>query len=147
MNDNKATDPENDPLLKEASDLAEYIYGILHDLPEEERWNTEAKLRQAANDLMFHTALAIGNASPSNNEFDWGYVRKDAYALKVMYRFAARQKFLQLEPEIMIRLRAFIKAVNKKSQEAYRQTETKNKLDFERWRSIIEMQKEAGSNR
>jgi hypothetical protein len=140
---NKQFRLEENELWREACDLAEYMYGKLHELPEEEKWDTEVKLRHAANDLMFYVSQAVGNASPSGNEYDWSLTRKCAFGLKTIYRFAGRQKFIELEPKIMVRTDKLIREIDAKIAEAYKQTEAKNRTDFERWRMIVEMQREA----
>ncbi len=140
----KVSKLESDPLWREACELAEYMYGKLAEIPEEEQWDTETKLRHTANDLMYYVAGAIGNVSPANSEYDWGSASKSACALMTVYRFACRQKFISIEPEIMVRLDKLIDAVGQRVEDAYAQTEAKNMEDFERWRGIMALQKEVG---
>lgn len=136
---------EDNALWQEVCSLTEYMYSKLHGFPEEEKWETERKLRTAANDLMFYAAQAISNASPSLTEFDWGNVRRSAGALKTMYRFACRQKFIELEPEIMVRLSKLMKRIEAEVTKAYKQTEANNKKDIELWQKRYTMQKAANS--
>lgn len=124
---------QNDSQILEAGELAEYMYSKLADFPEEEKWETARKLRSSANDLLFFTAQAIGNATPSGAEYEWGSARKSAVALKAIYRFAARQKFIELEPEIMVRLDTFIKQINIEVDKARKQAEANDKKDMDNW--------------
>ena len=133
---------ETDPIWKEACDLCDYVYSILSELPEDEKWDTTRKLRGSANDLMFSVAQAVGNVSPSGTEFDWGNARKHAVALKTMYRFAGRQKFIELNPSIMIRLDKIIRDVSTASNEAYAISEGFMREDFKNWLKKLEIQKE-----
>lgn len=134
---------EDNALWREGCDLAEYMYGKLHELPEEEKWDSEAKLRHAASDVMFYLAQAIGNASPGNVEYDWGNVRKCVYGLKTIYRFVCRQKFIALEPAVMVRIDHLINEVDVQIQKAYEQTAARNKQDLEQYRAVIEAAKQA----
>jgi hypothetical protein len=137
---------ENDPLWREVCDIAEYIYGKLPELPEEERWDSAVKLRHAANDLMFSCSVALGNASPSATEYDWGQVRKHIYGLKTIYRFAGRQKFIVLDPEIMVRLTSLTEQIDEKIVEAYKQTELHDRADLEHWQKKYQLSMKANQS-
>ena len=127
---------EDDPLWREASALAEYMYERLSELPDVEQWGATSKLRHTALDLMFYTAQAVGNATPTGTEYDWGNVRKYACSLQTMYRFACRQKFLNLEPSVMVRLDAFIAGIDERVTAAYAQTKARNEAEYLRWRTM-----------
>lgn len=128
-----------DALWREASDIAEYIYGKLHELPDEEQWQTGARLRSEANGLMYFTACAVGSTAAASQESDWGYVRRAATALRVVYRFACRQKFFILDPEIMVRLDALLKQADAAIAESRRRIEKENRKDFEYWQKKYEL--------
>jgi hypothetical protein len=133
---------ENDPVWKEASDIAEFMYGKLEEFPEEEKWETQRKLRSAANDLLFTVSQASGDASPSGTEYQWGMARRHASALKAMYRFAGRQKFIELDPQMMVRLDRLITNIESRVKGSYKQTEDHNQSDMETWRKRYKMWKE-----
>ncbi len=122
---------DDEPVWKNACDLAEYMYGILGDFPEEEKWNTENKLRTEANNIMYFIAQGLGNASPSNVEYDWGYARRSILSLKTMYRFATRQKFVDLEPSIMVKLDGLMQLIESEVGKAYAQTLAHNKKELD----------------
>lgn len=128
-----------DALWHEASDIAEYVYGKLHELPDEEKWQTGARLRSEANGLMYFTACAVGSAAAASQESDWGYVRRAATALRVVYRFACRQKFLTLDPEIMVRLDALLKQADAAIAESRQRLEEEDRKDFEHWHKKYEL--------
>lgn len=125
---------EDEPLWVEANALAEFVYALLPELPEDEKWDTALKLRTAANNLIFSTAEALGNGGPSTMEYEWGDVRKYASALKTMYRFAGRQEFIDFDPSIMVRLNKFLTAVGEELSQAYERTAKSNADELEAWR-------------
>lgn len=132
---------EDEPMWIEACNLAEHIYGLLHLLPEEEKWNTTLKLRNSSNDLMYYVSQALSNTSPAAVEYDWAGVRKHASALKTMYRFAGKQKFIDLDPEIMVRLNKFLEQVDQKVMDAVDQTREANLAEVAHWRKKYEIWK------
>jgi hypothetical protein len=136
---------ETEPLWKEACSLAEYMYGKLAEFPEEEKWQSENKLRTEANNLLYFISQGLGNASPSNREYEWGLARRSISALKTIYRFATRQKFIELEPEIMVRLDGLLKLIDVEVAKAYADTEAYNKQDMADWRKKYELAKKARS--
>lgn len=140
---------EDDALWREASDLAEFMYGKLDEFPEEEKWNTVSKLRSNANELLNLVGLAAGNANPFGEEYDWQTARKYASGLKTMYRFAGRQKFIELDPAIMVRLDKLIDQVDSQIKTAKKQGEIERKKgdaerekDVDAWREKHKLWKE-----
>ena len=91
---------------------------------------------------MFSVAQAVGNSSPSATEYDWGQARRSASALKTMYRFAGRQKFVELDPNIMVRLDKIIYDISIGSDEAYSRSEDFSREEFKIWLKKLEIQKE-----
>jgi hypothetical protein len=93
---------KNEIWLK-SNQLAEEIYAILDQFSESEKFNTQRKLQNAANDLIFYVGQAIGSESqPHNAEFDWIYANKNLLGLRTIYRFAAKQHMIKLKPELMV---------------------------------------------
>lgn len=138
----KLTQLEDSPIWKEVVDLVEYMYGKLGDFPEDEKWATESKLRNSSNDLMFSVAEAIGDSSPAATEYSWSHARKHATALKAVYRFAGRQKFIDLDPEIMVRLNGVIKQIDQEVKAGYAQTKATHLAEVEHWKKTYRLQKE-----
>ena len=132
---------ENEPLWQEANTLAEYIYSKLAELPEDEKWNSTNKLRASAVDLIFYTAEALGNTSKSAADYDWGNARKHAIGIKTVYRFVCRQHYLDLEPEIMVKLSKFVEMVDDKMIENNKQHEFEIDKELSLWRTKYEIWK------
>ncbi len=124
---------EQTHVWKEANAIAEHVYSKLEDLPEEEKWSFAQKLRMCASDLMFHIALALGNGSPTGMEYEWGQSRKYAAGMLTMYRFAGRQHFFELDPQIMVRLSALIVEIDTSLASAYQQAEAYQEKDMQPW--------------
>lgn len=125
---------EDDPLWREANELAEYFYGKLAEFPEEEKWHTASKLHNAAADFVFWMGLSLSNVSATGQEHDWAHARKYTGALKTMYRFAGRQHFIDLDPQIMVRLNKLLEQIDdrieqgKAKSEAFQATESEKDL-------------------
>lgn len=138
---------EDNAIWKESFKLAEYIYEKLAEFPSEEEFNTTSKLRNSANDLIFAVSQAIGvEATPSSAEYDWSSARRYLFSLKTMYRFACRQQFIELDPEIMVSLDKLIKQVEENQQKARKKLEKKIKAqykqDMEPWLEKYKLWKE-----
>jgi hypothetical protein len=56
-----------------------------------------------------------------------------------MYRFAGKQKFIELDPQIMVRLTKLIEQIDTKVMAAYKQTKEHNQADFEQWHERYKM--------
>ena len=130
--------PIEEVKLTEALDLAKFFYGILADFPEDEKWNSVIKIRNSATDLLYYIAQAVGNGSPTTHEYDWGNVRKHALSLKTLYRFAHKQDFVTVDPDIMVRIDKLLKDIDKSRQQAYQQTKNYNEREDKRWRDRYE---------
>lgn len=134
---------EDSSIWQDVCAIAEKIYVVLPALPEEEKWNLGAKLRQSANDAMYFTAYAVGNTSPTGNEYDWGQTRKCLAALKTLYRFCGRLKFTQIDPDIMLTFDDLQKRVDAEVKKAHEKTEAYQKNDLQHWRKKYELAQKA----
>jgi hypothetical protein len=111
----KQTSPyrlEDNSIWRSANELAELMYDKAGELPDEEKWQLAHKLRSAANDLLFFAAQALGSSDPLPATFEWAHAHKYAFALKTMYRFAARRNFIELEPAVMVQIDQLIKHID-----------------------------------
>ena len=101
-----------DPMWKELFSLAKYVYDELekepNDFPEGEEWNTKSKLRNAVNDSVYSVAKALGNWSKGGAEYEWNGARKSLAGLLSMYVLAGKRHFLNLDPEIVVRIETLI---------------------------------------
>jgi hypothetical protein len=104
MKMNKSTKIEDDPLWREAYDISEYLYRELAKFPDEEKWYARDKLHSAITNFTFGISLAIGNIDPLGGEFEWSNTRKYSEALRATYVFAGRQKMIELDPGMVVRL-------------------------------------------
>lgn len=134
MKEIKLVKLEDNPLWREACDLAEYVYGKLPDLPDDEKWDTTRKLRQSANDLMFYVGQAVTNGLPVGATFEWGSASKALGGLKTMYRFAGRQKFIELDPQIMVRLDKLNERIQQEIHGAAEKTSQNEEHQLNLWR-------------
>jgi predicted ATP-binding protein involved in virulence len=126
----------SDKLWKDVYELVVSIYGKISDLiadfPDEE-WATASKLRNSANDSLFYTSQAIGNSSAEASLFDWNNARKNLFSLQSMYTFAGKQKFLELEPDVIVRIDDMLEEIDKRITEAKKEVQMRNKEELEPW--------------
>ncbi|HTB48483.1 MAG TPA: hypothetical protein VK712_00175, partial [Verrucomicrobiae bacterium] len=127
---------------KEANFLADFAYSKLHEFPDEEKWVTTQKLRISANDLMFYSAQAAANTSPSGAEYEWSNARKNANSFRTLYIFATKQNYIELEPEIVVRIDTLVRQIDDQSQQAQKLAEAANDKDLEHWRRKYKLWRE-----
>jgi len=122
-------------LWKEANAIAEYMYGRLEDFEQtpDEKWNTERKIRNAANDTIFFVAQAVGNFLPDAAEYDWNNARKNLFALRTMYVFAHKQKFISLNPEIVVKIDALLASIDGEIATVQKEIVKKAEKDMKPW--------------
>ncbi len=132
---------EDNKVWQEACSIAEHIYSKLGDMPESEKWVTTRKLQSTANDLMFYVSQAVGGTRTVASEYDWNSARKDLNSLKTMYRFAGRQKFIELEPEMMVRFNKLQKLIDAEIEADYDQAEAAKAQDLEFWQGKYKLWK------
>jgi hypothetical protein len=140
-NENKLTD---NTIWKQATSIAEHMYGKLDEFGHvpDEKWNSERKLRNAANDVMFFVAQAVGSSMPDAAEYDWNNARKNLFALRTVYTFAHKQKFITLEPEIVVKIDALLAGIDGEIANTKREIEKKSKKDMEPWLEKYRLWKE-----
>jgi site-specific recombinase XerD len=132
------------PLWKAANVLAEYMYSKLDDFEQfpDEKWNTERKIRNAANDVIFFIAQAAGNALPDAAEYDWNNARKNLFALRTMYTFAHKQKFVTVDPDIIVKIDGLLANIDNEIGNTKREIEKKSKEDIKPWLEKYQLWKE-----
>ena len=116
--------------------MVQIIYDKIDDLiahfPSEE-WTTASKLRNSANDSLFYTSQAVGNVAPEASKYDLSNARKNLFTLQSMYTFATKQKFLELEPELIVRIDWALTEIDKRIAESDKEMKKKNKEELEPW--------------
>lgn len=126
----------SDPLWKDVLALAEHIYSAANEIIDnfpDEKWNTANKLRNAANDSLFYVAQATGNTAMEGAEYDWNSARKNLFALQTMYIFAGKQKFLDLDPDIIIKIDKLLAKVDESIAVSKKAADLKDKKALKPW--------------
>jgi len=103
------TDKGNkEALWMSATNLAEYAYSLLGDLPEEERWDMVSKMRQHAFNIADSIAAAVGSRHPRDRMHYYLDAVRHLYGLKNVLTMAKRVNYIKPEPEQMIVLEDLI---------------------------------------
>lgn len=124
------------PVWKETYAIVEFIYSKVDEIVAnnpDEKWATATKLRNSANDSMFYVSQAVGSAEANAREYDWNGARKNLFAVQTMYIFATKQKLLELEPEMVVRIDRLIESVDSELIKTKKDTEVKRKKEMEPW--------------
>lgn len=133
------------PLWQDVYELVVHIYGKIDEIMDnfpDEKWTTASKLRNSANDSLFYIAQSIGNTSIEAAEYDWSNSRKSIFALQTMYIFAGKQKFLELDPDIVVRIDKILEKIDSSIEASKKEVERKNKKELEPWLEKYRLWKE-----
>ncbi|HSW80039.1 MAG TPA: four helix bundle protein [Candidatus Saccharimonadales bacterium] len=133
------------PLWKDTYELVVYIYDkideILDNFPDE-KWTTAIKLRNSANDSLFYVAQSVGNTIAEGAEYDWGNARKSLFALQTMYVFAGKRKFIQLDPEVVVKIDELLEKIDTGIETSKKEADNKTKKELEPWLEKYRLWKE-----
>ncbi len=132
-------------LWKGTYELVVHIYGkveeIIDNFPDE-KWTTATKLRNSANDSLFYVAQSIGNSTIDGADYDWSNARKNLFSLQTMYIFAGKQKFLELDPEIVVKIDKLLNEVDASIAISKKEAENKTRKELKSWLEKYRLWKE-----
>ena len=129
----KLTKLEKHKLWQETLILTNYFYGLLENLPFEEKYISASKIRMASNDFLYSIGLALGNSSPSGREYDWSNARKYISGVKAIYRFIGDQGFVKIDPDIMLKIEAVITQIDKEVARGYKASAEVYEKEIDSW--------------
>jgi hypothetical protein len=141
--------PKDNPTLNEAIKLVEFIYDeVLTQFGEfnEEKYNTESKIRRAANDIIFYVSQAVGNRTLDTSEYDWSIARKNLIAIKTMYVFAEK-RFIEFEPSIVVRIDKLVSEIDKEIDKSKSEVKYKIEEELDHWRKKYNIWKEMSEDK
>lgn len=95
---------EQNELWKFAAELAESFYALLSELPEEEKWGMQSKLRQRSFELTSDIAEAVGSIDPREKIYGYGLARRSLFGLKNAYSLAGKAGYITIDPNTMVRI-------------------------------------------
>lgn len=135
----KTTTPKkvrDDELWQSTYRIVQRVYSkidqLVDNFPHEE-WTTASKLRDAANDSLFYVSQAVGSAMPESSAYDLNMARKNVFTLQSMYTFAAKQKLIELEPEVIVAIDAMIAEIDNRITVSKKEADQKNHEELEPW--------------
>ena len=95
---------EQNELWKLATELAEFFYGEISQLPEEEKWGIQSKLRQRSFECTSDIAEAVGSIDPRDKTHSYGLARRSLFGVRNAYSLACKAGFLSIDPDIMVKI-------------------------------------------
>ena len=126
----------DDRLWKRVFELVQQIYSLADNLvtqfPEEE-WRTVSKLRNSANDSLFYVSQAVANVTPEAHKYDLSNARKSLFTMQSMYTFGAKQKFMDLDPELIVTIDSLLAEIDERIANNEKEVKKKNKEELEPW--------------
>ncbi len=134
---------EKNPIWKEALEIVEYLYSILDEFPDEEKWDSLARIRSASNYLLYTIAQGIGNGSPVGAEYDWGAALKHLSGLKAICLLAYKQHFAEIEPEMLVRIDKLLAAIDAQLDASLKVAEERETKEIATWQEKYNLWKKA----
>lgn len=135
-----------EPLWREANDVANYMYEKGRDFPESETWYAASKLHAATLDMLFYVSEALGGTLPSTIAADWSNARRAVAAIRTIYPFSAKQGFIELEPEIVVRLDKLLQLIDQEVQKTDVWMTQAMDTDLAQWREKYKIWKKIDDN-
>lgn len=125
-----------DQLWQKVYKIVEQIYSNVDDIiaanPAEE-WNTASKLRSSAGDSLFYVSQVVGSVAPEMAKYDLNNARKNLFSLQSIYTFAAKQKFFEIDPQVIIDIDQVIDQLDQRLETYKKELDKQNKEDLEPW--------------
>lgn len=126
----------DDSFWKDVYALAIRFYAIGDEVikiaPSEE-WRTVSKLRNAASDSLFYASQAVGNSAPEAASYDLNFTRKNLFALQSMYTFATKQAYIELDPELVVKIDKIISEIDTRITLSKEEAKKKNDEELQPW--------------
>lgn len=124
---------EEEPVYIATVSVTNYVYSILDQFPEDEKFGIIYRLRTQANTVLTDASIATGNLTHHSNEYEWSTLHKNSIALKTLHDFAVGQEYITDNPEFNINISLIITEAKKNFESANKKTEKFNKKDQDSW--------------
>ncbi|HSH18393.1 MAG TPA: four helix bundle protein [Candidatus Saccharimonadales bacterium] len=102
----------DDPIWEKTAAVAEYAYGLLDSLPEEEAWGIASTLRRVSFAATDDIAEAAGSHDPRDRMHHYGHARREIFGLKNALVMARRLAGVDVDPEILLCVDEILEAVD-----------------------------------
>lgn len=109
---------ESNELWKLTTQITEECYELLGNLPEEEKWGMQAKMRARAFEAGNDVAESVGSIDPRDVKWHLGLARRDLFGLKNTVRLAFNTGYLDVSPDLIVKIDKAIALVDKEIQKA-----------------------------
>ena len=123
-------------LLNEVSAIAALMYDVADTIEindADEKWRTVSKIKNSANDAYFNVAQVVGAGKGQSTEYECINARKHLNTLKSMYIFASKQTFIELDPELVVRIDNVVKAIDTELVAGQKETRRKTDEEMQPW--------------
>lgn len=127
---------KENPLLSEASDIAQAMYRIADSIETEqldEKWRTASKLKNAANDSYFYVAQVTGGGKNQALEFDCISARKHLNTLRAMYAFASKEQMVEIDPELVLKIDKLVAQIDAEQEAGQKEMKRKTDVELKPW--------------
>ena len=103
---------EDDMLWRQASEVALWCYGQLHNFNEDEAYGMQPRLRDRSFDLTNDVAEAAGSIDPRDKAYYYGQALRDCFGIRNTLIMANKTGMLDVEPSVMVQLERLAKGLN-----------------------------------
>jgi hypothetical protein len=108
---------EDDPIWQIGEAIAEQVYARLEEIPEEDEWTIQSRLRSRAFELTADIADACGAIDPRDQKWAYGQARRDLFVIKSTYILASKIQCLALNPQAIVDINKAIQRIDSELQE------------------------------
>ncbi len=99
-------------LPKLLSEIGRAMYAYSEELPEEEKWSIQSKLRTRSNDAIAWTAEALGSVDPRDIKWALGKARASLFVVEATYKHACNVGLLVLSADVMVQIQKAVKEMD-----------------------------------
>lgn len=125
---------EKSEMWQMAVRVMEETHALAEELPENDEYTMEYKLRQRGFDLSDDIAEAEGSIFAKDTEYYLGLARRDLFGIRNMYHVLARLEHAEINPDVMVRMNKLLNAIDARivlarkeiSSEEQRKTKSKH---------------------
>ncbi len=110
----KSTLRENH-IWKESMSLANYMYDqslIITENNPDEKYGVAQRLKDSASNFLYYISQAVSIEKPSGEPYEWRDAKKYAFAMQSMYMLASKQKYISLDPKIMVMIDTLMMSID-----------------------------------
>jgi four helix bundle protein len=130
---------ETNAMWQAAVEIADEVYALGVELPEEEKYGMRTQLYMHAYGLTYRIAASLGTTDPRAVEFNMNYVRESLFVLKSTLLLAQRRELLTVSAGLLAKLDDIQKNIDAFLQTALKGVDVLRADEVERYKRSMKM--------